>query len=124
MYIPVFLRESFFGRVTLDVKRITGPPVAFTIASRLRNSVILRLSYLDLAIAKPPYNRLSCPNNISHKTIKQKDIEYRFSPRCFPNRLRANTTSGVWQKEATTDRSSFEANTGLTFKEATSSIDD
>jgi hypothetical protein len=31
---------------------------------------------------------------------------------------------GCMVKEANTDRSSFEANTGLTFKEATCSIDD
>jgi len=31
---------------------------------------------------------------------------------------------GVWQRETSTDRSSFKAERSLTFKEATSSIDD
>jgi len=42
-------------------------------------------------------------------------------PRCFPNRLRANIALGIWHKEASTDRSSFEAHRGLTQQEAASS---
>ena len=42
----------------------------------------------------------------------------------LPNSPWANRALGACRKEASTDRSSFEANTDLTFKEAASSIDD
>jgi hypothetical protein len=51
-------------------------------------------------------------------------VQLVFVPRRFPNRPWANKALGVWRKEASTDRRLFEANTGLTFKEAASSIDD
>ena len=56
------------------------------------------------------------------RTDGKSIVQLVLAPRRFLNRFRANTASGVWQKEASTDRSSFEANTSLTFKEATSSI--
>ena len=67
---------------------------------------------------------VSCPFKISWCSREDRQLDGAVHPRRFPNRLSANTASGVWQTAASTDKSSFEANTGLTFKEATSSIDD
>ena len=49
-------------------------------------------------------------------------VQLESFPRRFPNRLRANTASGVWQEEASTDRRSLEANKNLTCQGAASSI--
>jgi hypothetical protein len=65
---------------------------------------------------------MNCVRNIDLIGIRRKSIiQLVFVPRLFPDRFRANTALGVWQREASTDGSSFEADTSLTFKEAASS---
>jgi hypothetical protein len=66
---------------------------------------------------------LICGENIHRmKTHGKSIVQLVLIPRRFPNRHRANTASGVWQKEAIIDTRSLDANRSFTLEQVASSI--